>query len=565
MKEIKNNLIELYGDDGLQVYANIKEYIKKVIPREKTSDRSYWYKNINVYVVYPDGLYSRTLSPFKRLISHLDHVKKLGFNAIHVLPFLASPMVDKGFDISDFHKVRPELGTFEELKQFKAAAEEKDIRVFMDLVFNHISEEHEWFKKAVAGDEYYREFFIYRKKKPRFIRRFHKESAVWAEYEVDGEIVIANIAFPEYTGEVPHWREGDDGYWYYHTYYPQQLDVNWFNPHVFEEFAKIVMDWASLGFNFRMDAIPFVGKDAYKQVDEDYDRTFKIIAALNAIADEIYPECAFIVETYERLETVKAYFGTSNMKQAELSYNFHLCTYLWVGLVTQNVDSIWGKLTEIIEIPKHGEWINFLRNHDELSLAYLDDDLNQKLNRALLPNGAPFREQYGISGRTYSLLGGTLKRFLMAYFLLYSIPGSIAMVYGDEFGTKNISWNKLNDKERKDTRNINRGVLTKSHMQTKKSKRICAMIEDMLNKRKILRHYQNIWPERIDKIKDKAIFAAIYKLGASELIVLINLSNKRKKVALECNDHRTVVTMNSLQVQGDQITLGPYGGVWLEK
>lgn len=565
MEHIRSLIQQLYPQHADSIFEEVTGYMKTVPKLEGTSDRSFWYKNINLYIIYPDGLYSKKLKPFQRLIPHLDYVKDMGFNAVHILPFLASPMVDKGFDISDFNTVRAELGTMNDLKKFKKAADEKGIRVFMDLVFNHISDHHEWFQKAENGDAHYRNYFIHCKEKPTYIRTVHKDSAVWAEYMVEGKKILTNIAFPEYVGEVPLWRQGKDGYWYYHTYYPQQLDVNWANPQIFIEFAKIVMNWASLGFHFRMDAIPFVGKGAYKQTDDDNDVTFKIIAALNAIADEIYPECAFIVETYEKIGTVIDYFGTSNVKQAELSYNFHLTTYLWVGLVMRDASYIWQKLDQMFTIPKHAEWINFLRNHDELSLAHLPDDLVANINKELLPHGAPFRQQYGISGRTFSLFNKRLKRFLMAYFLLASIPGSMGIVYGDEFGVENVPIHRLPEHERKDSRNINRGVITKHQMKTVRSRKIHGLMKQMLHKRAILREYQNIIPERLESIKDSAIFAARYQMGASELLIYINLSDTNKTIQGDVTEYKNIADVNAVTVAAEKVELGPYAGVWLEK
>src|SRR6266567_2753361 len=111
-----------------------------------------------------------------------------------------------------------DLGTMEDMKNVVHEAQRLGIRLIMDLVSNHVSEEHEWFQKAQAGDEKYRRYFIVQKTKPRFVGKFHKDSAVWARYIVNGKEVDVNIAFPEMAGEIPHWREGKDGYWYYHTY-----------------------------------------------------------------------------------------------------------------------------------------------------------------------------------------------------------------------------------------------------------------------------------------------------------------------------------------------------------
>ena len=216
------------------------------------------------------------------------------------------------------------------------------------------------------------------------MRKFHAESAVWAEFKLNGEKVAINVAFPEYSEEIPLWRQGKDGYWYYHTYYPQQIDLNWENPEVFVEMAKIMLYWCRLGFHFRLDAIPFVGKAAYKVTGVRSKKTFYIIAALKYLARLVNPFCAFAAETYEDIDTVIQYFGTCKRHQVDLSYNFHLCTIIWVCLVEQKSSFLWDKIDKLYHIPKHGQWINFLRNHDELSLAHLQQDLVLKVRKEIL-------------------------------------------------------------------------------------------------------------------------------------------------------------------------------------
>src|SRR5256886_4089206 len=421
-----------------------------------------------------------------------------------------------------------DLGTMEDMKNVVHEAQRLGIRLIMDLVSNHVSEEHEWFQKAQAGDEKYRRYFIVQKTKPRFVGKFHKDSAVWARYIVNGKEVDVNIAFPEMAGEIPHWREGKDGYWYYHTYYPQQLDLNWRNPDVFLEFAKIIVFWASLGFNFRLDAIPFVGKGAYKQTDEDNEFTHQLTAAFRSVAESINSECVFIVETYERIQVITRYLGYTHFKQTHLAYNFHLCTYLWVALVEQDATFIWQKLDELDEIPVHADWINFLRNHDELSLAYLQDPLLSDVKNALMKYGESFREGYGISGRTYSLLGRDETRFLNAYFLVASLPGGVLIPYGDEIGKTNIPLDKLPPQLRKDTRNINRGKITAEELNSAKGKRIMDKLSRIIVKRQALREFLNVWPQRLTS--STGVFAAMYRFGVSELLVVVNITDKPQSV-----------------------------------
>jgi maltose alpha-D-glucosyltransferase/alpha-amylase len=563
MDELIPIIRQLYKNDVDRIIKDLKKYQKDVKVSDNPSPNTDWYKFLNLYCIYPDSIPGKKDSPLLRLIPQLTRIKDLGMTAMHILPFLDSPMVDKGFDVRNFTKIRKDLGTMTDMKKVVDEAHKVGIRLFMDMIFNHVSDEHEWFRKAQEGDEKYRNFFIYQKSKPRFVEKVHKDSAVWAEYIINGHKRPINIAFPEHTGEIPHWREGKDGYWYYHTYYPEQLDVNWRNPEVFLEFAKIVFFWSSMGFNFRLDAIPFVGKSAYKEVDDTPKFLENLLEAFRCIAENVNKETVFIVETYEKETTVMDYFGTSHKRQVKLGYNFHLNTYMWVSLVTSDSSFIWKKLQKLDNIPTHAEWINFLRNHDELSLSYLPDPLLKKVQKTLLKNGASFREGYGISGRTYSFLDSDEKRFLNAYLLLISMPGGLLIPYGDEIGKANIPLENLPVIDQKDTRNINRGPLTAVEINDLKGQRISARIKEFLKNRVHLSEYVNIWPVKIPAPKE--VFAAAYEKGSSRLVILINLSNKVKKVQIGKNGYQTLLQLEQVKVTEKEILLPPYGGIWLEK
>jgi len=566
MNELKRYLKPLYKHNTERISSEIISYAKDFPRNENPYPNFLWHKFLNLYAIYPDGIENGNAAPLARLIPHIAHIKRLGCNALHILPFLASPLVDAGFDVSDYMRVRDDLGTMEDMKNVVHEAQKLGIRLFMDLVANHVSEEHEWFQKAQAGDEKYRKYFIVQKEKPHFVGKFHKESAVWARYIVNGEERHVNIAFPELAGEIPHWREGKDGYWYYHTYYPQQLDLNWHNPDVFVEFAKIIVFWTSLGFNFRLDAIPFVGKGAYKRTDEDNEFTHQLSAAFRYVAESINPECVFIVETYEKIPVIARYLGYTSFKQTHLAYNFHLCTYLWVALVEQDANFIWQKLDELDQIPVHADWINFLRNHDELSLAYLQDPLLSDVRNALMKYGEPFREGYGISGRTYSFLGRDEQKLFNAYFLVASLPGGVLIPYGDEIGKSNIPLHKLPEQLRKDTRNINRGKLTAEELDSAKGKRIMDRLSRFMLKRQILREYLNVWPQRLPS--PPGVFAAMYRFGVSELLVFVNITDKPQCVEINMalnNDYAKVLTLHECEYREGEINLSPYAGIWLQK
>lgn len=564
MSKLHDYLRLVYGAKAKRIENALDELLQDGYTNQYQANSDYWYKFVELYCIYPDGVvYDPAISPLQNLTLHLKKIKTLGCNAVHILPFLESPMVDKGFDVSNYYKVRQNLGTLTDLHKLVTEARRLDLRLFMDIVFNHVSEQHEWFKKAQQGDEKHRNFFIHATQKPHFIRKFYKDSAVWAEYLVNGEKIIVNIAFPEHTGPIPHWRQGIDGYWYYHTYYPQQLDLNWFNPEVFIEVAKILIFWVKFGFNFRLDAIPFIGKAAYKMTGADNKMAHAITAALKYVVDKINPEAVFIVETYEELDKVIEYFGSSKIVQANLSYNFHLCTSIWVSLIKQDVGYMWQKLDTLYLVPEHAEWLNFLRNHDELSLAYLSDELLMEMREAIAKYGKDFREGCGISGRTFSLLGANKERFLMAYFLLASLPGGLVIPYGDEIACQNIPLHELSAEEKKDTRNINRGSLWAEQYKEDHCHTIFKNLAMFIGHRKMLRNFLNIWPMRLTAPKE--LFAVRYRNSQEELLVYINLSDKPQRIVSDFALAKIVAQVNATEVIEETLYLGPYAGVWLKR
>ena len=557
MIRVTSYVERLYGKRQATRIQNELQAYAETLPKETYREDVLWYKSANMYVVYPDAIGGKKEKPLDNLIDFLPHIKATGFHAIHVLPFLDSPMYDGGFDVKDFYTVRKNLGTMEDIQRLRKTARSLGLRLFMDLIFNHVSKEHTWFQKAIGGSKIYRNYFIHTKVKPIFLRKIHKKAAVWAVYLVNGKERMVNIAFPEFAGAIPHWTQAEDGYWYYHTYRPDQLDINWKNPDVFLACAKVLIFWANKGFHFRLDAIPFVGKSAYKKINSRGNFTHHLLAALNHIAKQVNPECVFILETYEHLDTVIGYLGKQNVQQAELLYGFHLCTSLWVSLVKKDTQHIWQALKKIQKIPTFAQWINFLRNHDELSLAYLNSATLHDVQETLLPNGKSFREGYGIAGRTFSLLGEDTGRFFMAYFLLFSLPGGILIPYGDEFAKKNT----VSPQVAKDARNIHRGMLTESFLKEHMHGDITQTFSHLMHVRRTMQQYFAVYPRKLPATKD--LFHAEYILGNSRMKIIINTSEHEKKIACNLAGYKKIAQVNEAKTEGKSIFLGPYGGLWL--
>lgn len=562
MEGIASYIQDLYTKEaGEKILRELSSYIKD-LPHYGEQSQA-WYKNSILYFLYPDSIKIDDKPPLRSVTSYLHHVKDLGCDGVHLLPFLDSPMRDKGYDVRDYYKVREGLGGMEALLEVKKEADKLGIHLFMDLVFNHVSSEHEWFIKAQEGDNYYRDFFIHTKEAPQFLGKVVKNSSVFAKYLVNGEKTLVNVTFPESSGELPHWVQGKDGYWYYHTFYPHQIDLNWQNPEVFLYFAKVLLYWASLGFNFRFDAIPFIGKAAYKHLNTHNSFTHHLVATLNLLAQKINPYIVCILEVNEKLHSDIEYFGSANVEQAQLLYNFQLTASVWASLVEENATYVYKHLQEDQDIPVHAQWILFLRNHDELNLSSLPHHVIEDVHKKLLPYGKGFSDRLDIVGRTYPLLGSSEKRILMAYFLLASLPGCLLLPYGDEFGMENVSESTLSLEEKKDLRNIARGFLTKEIMQSKKGKHIFFNMARIFDMRKVLKSYLNVWPAI--KESQKGIFYITYQLGSSELVVLTNMTPKHKTIVLDTKQYQEVFSVNSVVIDKDKVHLGAFAGVWLQR
>lgn len=579
MQRLKKLLTQIYPDQA-NVYKRLSEIIEKykqsVAGDLKTENNDpYWYKNCNLYVTYGDSFVTDTSKKgdLHSLANNIENIAELGIDALHILPFLDSPMIDAGFDIKDYKKVRSDLGGDEALDVLVKKTEKFGIKIFVDLVLNHISNQHKWFQKAVNGDEKYRNYFIHSKQKPKLKKVYKDDEAVWAEYDYNGRDVKSRVIFPEQAGEIPHWIKAKDGYWYYHTFYPHQLDVDWNNPDVLLAFADIIAFWASKGFSFRLDAITYAGKDIYAGITESHPNVFKILEIVNKIVLEISPSSAVLVETCQDIDTIKKYFGKRGRQTAQLAYNFPLMSAMWAAIVDQNTEFIWQTLEKSSnDMPEWGSWITFLRNHDELTLEYVDEQVRRSINDKLAPRGLPFREGFGVSGRTASLLENKPEKILMSYFLLASIPGNPAIIYGDEIAKTNDYENmkiqtqikrKLigDEKIQDDTRDINRGYITPEDRQNPIGSNLFKELSNVFKMRKDIREYLQVPPKRIENTP--GILAAEYKLGDRILHTYVNLLDKPLNITIADNPE-LLIKINETEVSGNTLHLSPFGGVWLE-
>lgn len=518
---------------------------------------SSWYKYMNLYVVYPDAFKVGRRGDLNTLSDNLEYIKNLGFSAVHVLPFLKSPMRDAGFDVSDYYQVRKDLGGNEAFHGFIAQAQKLKLKVFMDLVINHVSNKHEWFKKAINGDDYYRHFFIHSPQKPELVDVKKDRRGTWAVYKLKRRKLKSRVIFVNREAELPHWVRGEDGFWYYHTFYSHQIDLNWTNPDLLREFAKIIEYWGEMGVNFRLDAAPFAGKSLSGPMKEGSLASHEVVEKLHKAAKKVDCECALLVEACQPVTKTKEYFGKDERPESELAYNFNLMQAIWAAVISKKAGYIWTSIEKTREIVRHAQWITFLRNHDELTLEYASSKVRKLVYQSLFSSGIDFREGYGLAGRTASFLNNNVRRILMAHMLLASCPGSPAVVYGDEVGK---STDRRNIKI--DTRDSNRGKLSNRDFEKKNAREISSAIGRIFNTRLEYPEIAVSTPIRVD-VHRRGIFSAGYRTKKGQLIVYINLTKKPVEIRVD-EGSKVVLQVNGGSVEGDQLSLLPYAGVWVD-
>lgn len=392
--------------------------------------QTYWWKEAKIYELYVD----KFAGDFKGLTARLDYFTTLGINTLHILPHYPSPMVDDGYDIKDYRNVRPELGTLDDMRAFIAEAKQKNIRIILDLVLNHVSVEHPWFVEASSSRENAkRDYFI------------------WSD---DGKgFAQALNAFPDIKSS--NWiRNEKTGDHYFATFYPEQPDLNWDNEEVVVEMLANMDFWADMGVDgFRLDAACFLIKREGTTC-RGLPETHAVIKRIRKHLDEKYPRGVILLgEAAQSLEDTMRYFGTGD--ECHMMYHFPLMAEFWLAIRHNDPARVARMVETSFAIPENCAWGVFLRNHDEIELRFLDSQsVRQDLLNFMDPKGEYlFNKGVATAMRVASILGGDKERILSAFRLLYSTTGTPIMYYGDEIGMKNLPVSHFVD-----TRRYVRGV-----------------------------------------------------------------------------------------------------------
>ncbi|NKQ86305.1 alpha-amylase family protein [Rhizobium ruizarguesonis] len=375
-----------------------------------------WYKNAVIYCRSVETFMDANgdgVGDFQGLMRRLDYLSGLGVTAIWLMPFQASPGRDDGYDVSDYYNVDPRYGSLGDFVEFTHGAKQRGIRVLIDLVINHTSRDHPWFQDARSDPRsHYRDWYVWSEKKPA---------------NADQGMVFPGV-------QKTTWTYDDKAKaYYFHRFYDHQPDLNTSHPEVQAEILKIMGFWIQLGVSgFRMDAAPFIiatkGADVVKPV-EQFDMLRKFREFLQwRLGDSIVLAEANILpkDNFE-------YFGDDGDRM-QMMFNFQVNQALFYAFASADTRPLKKAMEATKPRPATAQWGLFLRNHDELDLGRLTDKQRGAVFAALGPEKDMQLYDRGIRRRLAPMLGGDRRRIEMAYSLLFSLPGTPVIRYGDEIG-----------------------------------------------------------------------------------------------------------------------------------
>jgi maltose alpha-D-glucosyltransferase/alpha-amylase len=376
-----------------------------------------WYRTGVIYSV-DVGLFQDSnddgVGDFRGMMSRLDYLTRLGISTIWLHPIQPSPRQDGGYDITDYFGVHPRFGEMGDFETLMHEAGERGIRVMLDLVVNHTSDQHPWFASARSDpDSPFRDWYV------------------WSETEPPDR--FEGMVFPGVENEKWTWDEVAHA-WYRHRFYRFEPDLNTDNPAVREEIQKIAMFWLGLGVSgFRVDAAPFLIEPKTRPGGGP---DFRFLRDLRESLSWHRGDSVMLAEANVSDQELIDYFGQADgtATRVLMVFAFRLNQALVLSLARRDRRPVAATLRELPELPRHGQWATFLRNHDEIDLGRLTEEERQQVFREFAP--APDMQLYGrgIRRRLAPMLGGDRRRIELAYSLQLTMPGTPVIRYGEEIG-----------------------------------------------------------------------------------------------------------------------------------
>ncbi|HEU5422252.1 MAG TPA: maltose alpha-D-glucosyltransferase [Nitrolancea sp.] len=374
-----------------------------------------WYKDAIIYQLHPRAYGDSNadgIGDFRGLIDKLDYIQDLGVTAIWLLPFYPSPGRDDGYDIADYTSVNPDYGSVADVRRLVREAHKRGLRVITELVCNHTSDQHPWFQRA---------------------RRAQAGSA-WRDYYVwtdnPEKYKDARIIFKDF--ETSNWSwDPEAGAYYWHRFYHHQPDLNFDNPRVHRAMFSTLDFWLRMGIDgLRLDAIPYLYEREGTNC-ENLPETHEFLKLLRRHVDAEFDGRMLLAEANQWPEDAVAYFGDGD--ECHMSFHFPLMPRMFMALRMEDRYPIVDIMAQTPEVPPTSQWALFLRNHDELTLEMVTDEERDYMYR-VYAHDPRMRINLGIRRRLAPLLGNDRRRIELLNGLLFSMPGTPVIYYGDEIG-----------------------------------------------------------------------------------------------------------------------------------
>jgi len=373
-----------------------------------------WYKDAIIYQVHVRTFYDSNgdgIGDFQGLEQKLDYLQELGINAIWLMPFFPSPLRDDGYDIADYYSVHSSYGTLDDFRKFLKAAHDRGIRVIIEMVLNHTSEQHPWFQESRSSQD-----------NPR------RDWYVWSD--TDTRYKGARIIFLDTEMSNWAWDPISKSY-YWHRFFSHQPDLNYDNPAVRQEMWNVMKFWLEMGVDaFRLDAVPYLVEREGTSC-ENLPETHEILKDLRRKLDKEFPGRMLLAEANQWPADLRPYFGDGD--EFHMAFHFPLMPRMFMGVKLEDRKPITEILQQTPEIPPSCQWCLFLRNHDELTLEMVKDLERDYMYDAYAQNKT-MRINLGIRRRLAPLLDNDRRRIELMNGILMSLPGTPIIYYGDEIG-----------------------------------------------------------------------------------------------------------------------------------
>lgn len=592
--ELRWLYMELYGNDAM--YAELCEQMhdyylkrstelkKRDIKKEKNPD---WFKEKEMLgmMLYIDNFAGN----LKGVEKKLAYLKECNVNCLHLMPFLDTPKgkSDGGYAVSDFRKVRPDLGTMKDLARLTEKCHENGMNVCMDFVMNHTSEEHEWAKRARAGEgEYMSRYF------------FYDNGDIPARYEETVPQVFPTTAPGNFT-----WLP-EIGHYVLTTFYPYQWDLNYRNPRVFNEMMYNFLFLANQGMDIiRIDAVPYIWKELGTSC-RNLKEVHTIVRMMRMIAEIVCPSVILLGEVVMEPEKVVPYFGTVEKPECHMLYNVTTMATTWNSIATRDIRLLKKQMDIVSRLPKQYTFLNYLRCHDDIGWGldfdtmkqwgmeepshkrYLNDYFTGKIagsiSRGELYNDDPVTQDARFCGTTASMCGieaagfeGNAEKMqtaiqedlmLHAYMLTQS---GIPMLYsGDELGQVNDYSYKDDAEKASDSRYLHRGAFLWELADKRKDlSTVQGQLFQMLNRLEQIRRQENVFSQEAEvytyDVHNDSILGILREYKGERFIALFNFSESEQTAWMqEEGIFRNLVNGEIVEVK-DPVLKG-YEFVWMK-